>query len=158
VSLRFFQEARADAAAARLKAMIRVTATVVRGGQEREIPLAELVPGDVIRLAAGDMIPADVRLVTCKDLYVIQASLTGEPFPVEKAEAPERTAGKPPLERKNLCFLGTSVESGSARGVIVSTARETYLGSMAGVILRKQAATSFDRGVSQFTWLMIRFI
>jgi Mg2+-importing ATPase len=158
VSLRFFQEARADAAAARLKAMIRVTATVIRGGQEREVPLADLVPGDVIRLAAGDMIPADVRLVTCKDLYVIQASLTGESFPVEKADAPERTAGRPPLERKNLCFLGTSVESGSARGVIVCTARETYLGSMAGVILRKQAATSFDRGVSQFTWLMIRFI
>ena len=94
VALRFVQEARADTAAAKLKAMISVTATVVRDGQAREIPLGELVPGDVVKLAAGDMIPADVRLISCKDLFLIQASLTGESLPVEKFDAREDAAGK----------------------------------------------------------------
>ena len=88
VVLRFVQETKADAAAAKLKAMISVTATVVRDGTAREVPLEELVPGDVVKLSAGDMIPADVRVLTCKDLFVIQASLTGESMPVEKTEAP----------------------------------------------------------------------
>jgi Mg2+-importing ATPase len=158
VVLRFVQEARADDAAERLKAMIRVTATVVRDGAARELPLADLVPGDVVQLSAGDMIPADVRVVTSKDLHVIQATLTGESFPVEKSEAPEETAGRSPLELKNVCFLGTSVDTGSARAVIVATGRKTYLGSMASAIVQHPSDTSFDRGVSRFTWLMIRFI
>jgi Mg2+-importing ATPase len=157
VVLRFVQEARADAAAAKLKAMIRVTATVVRDGQAREVPLADLVPGDVVHLSAGDMIPADLRLVSCKDLHIIQASLTGESFPVEKAHAAE-AAGQSPLALKNLCFLGTSVETGTAQGVVVCTGRQTYLGSLASTIVQEPPPTSFDRGVSQFTWLMIRFI
>lgn len=82
VSLRFVQEARADAAVAKLKAMIHVTATVIRESKEQEVPLAELVPGDVVKLAAGDMIPADIRILSCKDLFLTQASLTGESFPV----------------------------------------------------------------------------
>ena len=84
VSLRFVQESKADAAAAKLKAMISVTATVIRDGKASEVPLAELVPGDMIKLSAGDMIPADVRILSCKDLFVIQASLTGESLPIEK--------------------------------------------------------------------------
>ena len=155
VSLRFFQEARADTAAAKLKAMIHVTATVVRDGKEREIPLAGLVPGDVIQLAAGDMIPADIRLLTCKDLFLTQASLTGEAFPVEKFDAPDAVAGKAPLELRNICFLGTSVESGSAIAVVVETGLKTYLGSMASAITQTPPPTSFDRGVSNFTWLML---
>jgi Mg2+-importing ATPase len=158
VLLRFIQEARADTAAARLRAMIRVTATVLRDGQPREVPLADLVPGDVVLLSAGDMIPADLRLVSCKDLHVIQASLTGESFPVEKADAPEAAAGHSPLELKNLCFLGTSVETGAAHGVVVATGRESYLGAMASAIVRQRAETDFDRGIRRFTWLMIRFI
>ena len=94
VVLRFVQETRADAAAAKLKAMISVTATVVRDGTAREVPLAELVPGDVVKLSAGDMIPADVRLLACKDLFVIQASLTGESLPVEKFDAPDDAGRK----------------------------------------------------------------
>ena len=89
VALRFIQESRADNAAAKLKAMISVTATVVRDGQPRELPLGHLVPGDVVQLAAGDMIPADLRIVSCKDLFVIQSSLTGESLPVEKFDAKE---------------------------------------------------------------------
>src|SRR3989454_4171702 len=85
--LRFVQESRADTAAAKLKAMISVTATVVRDGQPREIQLRQLVPGDVVKLSAGDMIPGDVRLISAKDLFVIQATLTGESMPVEKTDA-----------------------------------------------------------------------
>ncbi len=158
VSLRFWQETTADAAAAKLKAMISVTATVVRDGTAREVPLSQLVPGDVVKLAAGDMIPADLRLLTCKDLFLIQASLTGESFPVEKFDAPEPADNRSPLERKNICFLGTSVESGSAMGVIAATGTNTYLGGMASAIVGQQVQTSFDKGVSKFTWLMIKFI
>jgi len=158
VGLRFFQEDRADVAAAKLKAMIRVTATVIRGGQAREVPLEDLVPGDVVKLCAGDMIPADLRLISCKDLYVVQATLTGEVFPVEKSDAPEPAGAHSPLELHNVCFLGTSVQSGTARGVIVATGRQTYLGSMASAMVEQQVQTSFDRGVRNFTWLMIGFI
>lgn len=155
VGLRLVQEARADRTAAKLKSMIHVTATVVRDGQPREVPLAALVPGDVVRLAAGDMIPADVRVLTCKDLFVIQASLTGESFPVEKFEAAEPTVRSSPLEYSNICFLGTSVETGTATVVVAATGRQTYLGNMADVLTAHPVETEFDRGVSRFTWLMI---
>ena len=158
VSLRFFQEAKADNAAAALKAMIRVTATVLRSGVVLEIPLEELVPGDVVKLAAGDMIPADILLLSCKDLFVIQSSLTGESLPVEKFDAIDTTPGKMPLELQNICFLGTSVESGTATALVVKTGHETYLGGMAGALATTPIQSSFDKGISQFTWLMIRFM
>jgi Mg2+-importing ATPase len=158
VVLRFVQESKADEAAAKLKAMIRVTATVLRDGSPREVPLADLVPGDVVQLAAGDMIPADLRILGCKDLHIIQGSLTGEAFPVEKADAPESLEGRTPLELRNVCFLGTSVESGSAQALVVATGKSTYLGTMADAIVQAAPETSFDRGIKQFTWLMIRFI
>ncbi len=158
VSLRFVQETRADVAAAKLKAMIRVTATVIRDGQPLEIPLREIVPGDVVKLAAGDMIPADVRLVAAKDLFVVQSSLTGESLPVEKTDVVEPAGQRPPLELPNLCFLGTSVESGTARAVVVATGPHTYFGGMARSIMGQAVETSFDRGVKKFTWLMIRFM
>jgi len=158
VVLRFVQEARADTAAAKLRAMISVKATVRRDGRSREVPLAELVPGDVVELSAGDMIPADLRLLACKDLFIIQASMTGEAFPVEKFAAPEQRDGRSPLELKNLCYLGTSVESGSATGVIVCTGLKTFLGTMSSSLVGQAPETSFDRGISHFTWLMIKFI
>jgi len=158
VVLRFVQEARADDAAAKLKAMITVTATVVREGRPREIPLAELVPGDVVKLSAGDMIPADLRILSCKDLFVIQSSLTGESLPVEKFDGPEANNSRPIAELTNVCFLGTSVESGTAVGVVVETGFKTYLGKMAKSIVAQSVQTSFDKGVSRFTYLMIRFI
>ena len=158
VSLRFIQEARADSAAAKLKAMITVTATVVRSGTAREIPLAELVSGDIVKLAAGDMIPADIRILSCKDLFLIQASLTGESFPVEKFDTPEELGDKTPLELKCICFLGTSVESGSAIAVVVETGLNTYLGKVASSITEASPPTAFDRGVSGFTWLMLEFM
>jgi P-type Mg2+ transporter len=158
MSLRFVQETRADNAAAKLKAMITVTATVVRDGETREIPLRDLVPGDIVKLSAGDMIPGDVRLISAKDLFVIQATLTGESLPVEKTDTPDTRESVSTIERSDLCFLGTSVESGSATAVIVATGRHTYFGKVAHSLTRRQVETAFDKGVKKFTWLMIRFM
>ena len=158
VGLRFWQEARADAAAEKLKAMIHVTATVVRDGAAREIPLRDLVPGDMIKLAAGDMIPGDVRLLTSKDLFVSQGSLTGESLPVEKIHDPEIKEESSPTELMNTCFMGTSVESGTATAVVVTTGLQTYLGSMAHSITEERPQTSFDQGLNRFTWLMMKFM
>jgi Mg2+-importing ATPase len=158
VSLRFLQEARADAAAARLKAMIHVTATVMRDGAAKELPLRELVPGDIVKLSAGDMIPGDVRLLTSKDLFVTQGSLTGESLPVEKIHDPETRAVSSPTELKNICFMGTSVESGTATAAVVTTGDNTYLGGMADLIAEARVPTSFDQGLNNFTWLMIRLM
>jgi Mg2+-importing ATPase len=158
VGLRFWQEARADAAAAELKAMIHVTATVVRDGQAREIPLRDLVPGDVVQLSAGDMIPGDVRVLGSKDLFVSQGSLTGESLPVEKFHDPETTTVGSPIELKNICFMGTSVQSGTATAVVVTTGVQTYFGSMASSITGERPLTSFDEGLNHFTWLMIRLM
>jgi Mg2+-importing ATPase len=158
VALRFVQESRADAAAAKLKAMISVTAAVVREGREKEIPLNQLVPGDIVKLCAGDMVPADVRLVASRDLFVAQAALTGESLPVEKLDARESREGIPPLELANVCFLGTSVESGSATAVVATTGGQTYFGRMASSIIGPEVKTSFDKGLQRFTVLMIQFI
>jgi Mg2+-importing ATPase len=158
LSLRFIQETKADNAAAKLKAMISVTATVVREGQPKEIPLRQLVPGDVVKLSSGDMIPGDVRLISAKDLFVIQATLTGESLPVEKTDAPDARPNVSAIERNNLCFLGTSVESGAATAVIIATGAQTYFGKVARSLAGQQVETAFDRGVKKFTWLMIRFM
>jgi Mg2+-importing ATPase len=158
LSLRFVQETKADNAAAKLKAMISVTATVVRNGQASEIPLRELVPGDSVKLSSGDMIPADVRLIAAKDLFVIQATLTGESLPVEKIDAPDAREKVSTIERNNLCFLGTSVESGAATGIVIATGAQTYFGKVARSLAGQQIETAFDRGVKKFTWLMIRFM
>jgi Mg2+-importing ATPase len=158
VGLKLFQEARADGAAAKLKAMISVTATVLREGQPGEIAVSKLVPGDVVKLAAGDMIPGDVRIVSAKDLFVIQGSLTGESFPVEKFEIETGAKTQSPIELRSIAFFGTSVESGSATGVVVATGKETLLGGMAQSISEQSTKTAFDQGILQFTWLMLRFI
>ncbi len=158
VSLKLVQEARADSAAARLKAMISVTATVLRDGVATEIPVSHLAPGDIVKLAAGDMIPGDVRIVAAKDLFVIQGPLTGESFPVEKFEVERHAAASAPIELSSIAFLGTSVESGSATAVVVATGAGTYLGGMARTLSEQPAPTAFDRGVARFTWLMLRFM
>ena len=158
VALRFIQEARADTAAAELKAMIHVTATVVRDGMAREMPLRDLVPGGIIQLSAGDMIPGDARVLTAKDLFVSEGRLTGESLPVEKLHDPEDHVVSSPTDLKNTCFMGTSVESGTATAVVVSTGVSTYLGSMAGSITAEPPPTSFDTGLNNFTWLMIRLM
>ena len=158
VSLRFFQESRATGAAEKLKAMIHVTATVVRDGAAREIPLRDLVPGDIVHLAAGDMIPGDVRIVSSKDLFVSQGTMTGESLPVAKIAEAETRAVSSPIELTNTCFMGTSVQSGTATAVIVTTGPSTYLGTMAGEITEDEPPSGFDLGLDRFTWLMIRLM
>ena len=158
VVLRFFQEIRADNAAEKLKAMVSNTATLVRDGKEAEVPLKMLVPGDIIRLAAGDMVPADVRVLSAKDLFLNQAALTGESLPVERKAGAMSADVQNPLELPNICFLGSNVESGSATAVVVHTGDKTYFGSLAASIVGQRQLTSFDKGVNRFTWLMIRFI
>ena len=158
VSLRFFQEMRADNAAEKLQAMVSNTATVLRDDREEEEPLKLLVPGDIVRLAAGDMVPADVRVLSAKDLFLNQVALTGEALPVEKHADPASGEIQNPLELPNICFLGSNVESGSATAVVLHTGAKTYFGSMASRIVAPRQATSFDMGINKFTWLMIRFM
>lgn len=158
VVLRFFQELRADNAAEKLKAMVSNKATVIRDGEEIEIPLKMLVPGDIISLAAGDMIPADVRMLSAKDLFLNQAALTGEALPVEKNAELAPKDMQNPLELDNLCFLGSNVVSGTAVAVVIHTGGKTYFGSLAASIVEQRELTSFDKGINGFTWIMIRFM
>lgn len=158
VTLRFIQETKADNAAAKLKAMINVTATVIRDGIQEEVALKNLVPGDIIVLSAGDMIPADVRILSAKDLFLIQASLTGESLPVEKYDYCETRENVNPIELCNIAYLGTSIESGSATAAVVTTGSQTYFGTMSKSIEGEKIQTSFEKGVNRFTWLMIRFM
>jgi Mg2+-importing ATPase len=158
VGLRFAQETRAGAAAAKLRAMVRVTSTVIRDGIPSEIPLREVVRGDLISLCAGDMIPADARIVSAKDLFINQASLTGESMPMEKTDQVVSPDGHSPLDLPNLCFLGTSVQSGTATAIAAATGPSTYFGGMAKSITAAPIQTAFDKGINRFTWLMIRFM
>lgn len=158
VTLRFVQEVHADSAAAKLRAMIHVTATVEREGVVSEVPLRELVPGDVIHLSAGDLVPGDLRLLAAKDLFVSQAALTGESLPVEKLPVTNGVAAGSLTDLANICYLGTSVQSGTAKAVIVATGARSYLGGMAETISDEPPPTSFDLGLNRFIWLMIRIM
>jgi len=165
VSLAFVQEHRSNNAAARLRAMVRTTASVVRrhpgaapGEEAVEIPIEELVPGDVVRLSAGDMIPADLRVLAAKDLFLNEAALTGEAMPVEKSAAPVHGRADASTDLPNICFMGSNVLSGAGTAVVVQAGAGTYFGELAGMLLRRRAPTSFDQGVTRFTWLMIRFM
>ncbi len=157
VGLRFAQEWRAHAAVAGLRKLIGVRATALRDGGPVEVPLVDLVPGDVVLLTAGDMVPADVRLLAAKDLFVAQSALTGESFPVEKhadIEAGERA----PLDTKTICWLGTSVASGTATALVVATGRRTLLGGMSRSLEAPEPPTAFDVGMEKFTWLMVGIV
>jgi Mg2+-importing ATPase len=158
IVLRFVQEARADNAAEKLQAMVSTTATVLRDGVKQEIPLKEVVPGDIVYLSAGDMVPADVRILSAKDLFLNQAALTGEALPVEKTNASVNIDGRNPLEIPCLCFQGSNVESGTGIAVVVTTGSGTYFGSLASSISGQRQLTGFDKGINRFTWLMISFM
>lgn len=167
VLLSFTQEYRSSKAAEKLKAMVRNTATVTRrasdGHSERiEVPVGELVAGDIVHLAAGDMVPADLRLLHAKDLFISQAILTGESLPVEKAAPGAHGAAEAdhanPLDLPTICYMGTNVVSGTATAVAVATGPRSYLGSLAHSIVGQRVQTSFDRGVNSVSWLLIRFM
>src|SRR6202011_5535453 len=161
VGLQFWQEYRSALAAEKLKALVRTTATVLRrAGQDalaepREVPIRELVPGDLVRMSAGDLVPADVRLVSSRDLFVSQAALTGEALPVEKYDTLGSVVEKSAngqgheaeglLDLANICFLGTNVVSGTATAVVVATGPRTYFGSLANSIVGQSAQTRLER-------------
>lgn len=158
--LRFFQEYRSNRAAEQLKSMVKTTATVVRKiAGKKEVDIKKLVPGDLIMLSAGDMIPADCRVVQSKDLFVSQSMLTGESLPVEKRSLTVRNAEEKPLvELDNICFMGTNVVSGYATAIVVNTGNQTYFGSLSKVIVGKRAETNFDKGVNKVSYLLISFM
>ena len=159
----FIQEHRSNEAAARLRAMVKTTASVRRGGPTgsvdfAEVPIEPLVPGDVVRLSAGDMIPADLRLLEAKDLFVNQSPLTGEAMPTEKYAHACDGRLDDPFDLPNICFMGANVVSGYAAGVIVRTGAQTFFGQLADEIAGRHVPTAFDQGINRFTLLMIRFI
>jgi Mg2+-importing ATPase len=162
VGLSFIQEYRSNQAAAALRAMVRTTATVLRptlaDGGRQEVPIEHLVPGDVVALAAGDMVPADLRLISAKDFFVNESALTGEALPAEKLTAANGDAISDPLDLPNLCFMGTNIISGSGTGVVMVTGAATYFGHVAESIVGRRPLTSFETGVNRFVWLMVRFM
>jgi len=163
VGTAFVQEHRSNEAAARLRAMVKTTASVKRrpaagDGDFAEVPIESLVPGDIVRLSAGDMIPADLRLLDAKDLFINQSALTGEAMPAEKFCHPYQQEIKDPFDLPNMCFMGANVVSGFATGIIVRTGAHTFFGQLADEIAGRRMPTAFDQGVNRFTWLMIRFI
>ena len=179
--LRFWQEAKSNKAADALKAMVSNTATVMRrdfsadaapvfgkfygaslqikGAQRIELPIKQLVPGDLIVLSAGDMIPADCRVLSAKDLFVSQAAMTGESMPVEKFARQSDSQTSNPLELENILFMGTNVVSGAASAVVLTTGNNTYFGALAQRVgATDRGPTSFQTGVNKVSWLLIRFM
>jgi len=156
VLLSFIQEYRAGKEADRLSEMVRATATVYRNGRSKEIKIRELVPGDIVDIFAGDMIPADLRIISCKDLFINQASLTGESFPIEKTSSHATGKSDSAPDMGNIVFMGSSVVSGTALGVVIKTGISTRFGEMSRRLATMRVETSFDKGVHGFTWLMIR--
>src|SRR5499427_2949630 len=179
--IRFVQEAKSNKAADKLKAMVHTTATVMRRdiseeaapiaekfyglhlhvkpARRIEVPIRLLVPGDVVVLSAGDMIPADSRVLTAKDLFVGQAAMTGESLPVEKFAFLRERESSNPLELDNIVFMGTNVVSGSATAVVLATGNRTYFGALAQrVTTTEHAPTQFQIGVNRVSWLLIRFM
>lgn len=161
--MKFIQEARSGNAAEALKDLVSNTCTALRDGERIEIPFDELVPGDVIRLSAGDMVPADARIITARDLFVIESALTGESEAVEKTAVATVVEGADsstlPLSAcKNIVFTGTSVQNGTAMALVVATGSDTYLGGIAKMLNGRGEKSAFDRGVSSVSMLLVRLM
>ncbi len=161
--MKFIQEARSGNAAEALKDLVSNTCTALRDSERIEIPFDELVPGDVIRLSAGDMVPADARIITARDLFVIESALTGESEAVEKTTAVTVVEGADgsalPLSAcKNIVFTGTSVQNGAAMALVVATGSDTYLGGIAKMLNGRGEKSAFDRGVSSVSMLLVRLM
>ncbi len=161
--MKFIQEARSGNAAEALKDLVSNTCTALRDGKCIEIPFDELVPGDMIRLSAGDMVPADARIITARDLFVIESALTGESEAVETTTTVtvgEGAGGSAlPLSAcKNIVFTGTSVQNGTAMALVVATGSDTYLGGIAKMLNGRGEKSAFDRGVSSVSMLLVRLM
>lgn len=156
-TLRYVQETRSCNVAEKLTGMLHTTACAERGGAKREIPIEEIAVGDLIHLSAGDMIPADLRILTAKDLFISQSALTGESEPVEKT-ACSGVARDTLTDTENLAFMGSNVVSGSATAVAVAVGNGTMLGNMAGSLNGEAPKTAFEKGVNSVSWVLIRFM
>lgn len=156
--LRFVQELKAGRSSDALLKMVKNTCYVERANNDSgEIPVEELVPGDIVLLSAGDMIPADLRIVETKDFFVSQSSLTGESDSIEKTPLCNADEGSV-VDLDNLAFMGSNVVSGTARGIVFATGNQTYLGSIAKSIAGHRAETAFDKGITKVSMLLIRFM
>lgn len=181
VSLRFWQEMKSQVQAESLRKLVHNETTVLRTEGKfvdrkpnaldhtaSDIPTGELVPGDIVRLSAGDMIPADLRLLESRDLFVTQSALTGEAMPVEKYEPERKLKPEKPhpgeglpvevLDSPHLLFMGSSIVSGTGKALVLATGNNTYFGAMAERLTGRRPQTAFDRGVKQVSWLLIRFM
>lgn len=158
IILSYIQETRSIKAVENLQKMLQSTTLVLREGKEMEVPTTDLVPGDIIILHAGSIIPADIRLIYAKDFFLSQSALTGESLPIEKTSDIKMPIPKNPIEFTNACFQGSYVVSGTAQGVVVNTGENTYLGALSVKLTAGKKQTNFDRGIRDFTWLMIRFM
>lgn len=160
VGLSFILDRRSTRAVDALGKRVQSRTIAIRDGRESEIRISEVVPGDIVMLQAGSIIPADLRLISAKDFFVNQSALTGESMPVEKSSitGADKDGGQSAWELPNACYLGSSVNSGSARGLVISTGTDTLFGSISASLAEKPEESSFDKGTSSFTWLMIRFM
>ena len=154
----YFQESKAEKAAELLKEKVTTTATVLRDNIKKELPLANVIPGDIIFLSAGDIVPGDARIITAKDLFVNQSALTGESFPVEKSLSPIKSEESSITEWNNCLFMGTSIVSGNATAVIIKTGNYTEYGKIAKKIIEKEPDTEFEKGIRNFGLLIIQVI
>ena len=158
--IKYIQENKSNKASEKLKNMIKTTATVVRNGFKKEVDIRDLVAGDIIYLSAGDIIPADLRIIDSKDLFIAQASLTGESEPIEKFSTlkNEKIKNQSVLEFENICFMGTNVVSGTATAIVIAIGKNTYFGSMSKLITKKKSKTNFDKGLTELSLFLIKFM
>ena len=154
--LRLFQESKSGKAAEKLQDLITTTCTVERSGKKKEIPMEELLPGDIVYLSAGDMIPADIRILSAKDLFITQSAITGESSPVEKSG--KITYEKNETDKCNLAFMGSSVVSGTGKAIVLRTGNDTLLGKIAEKLVQKVPETSFEKGVNSVSWILIKYM
>lgn len=158
VGLSYVLDRRSSNAVESLGKRVQSHVTVIRDGNEIDLPMCDIVPGDIVILQAGSIIPADLRLISAKDFFVSQSVLTGESMPIEKKADPVKLENSFVFELPNACFQGSNVLSGTARGVVINTGTRTYFGSISEKLTERREETSFDKGVKSFTWLMIRFM
>ena len=159
IGLSYVLDRRSSKAVEALGRRVQTHVLLLREGKEIELPMSDIVPGDIVLLHAGSIIPADIRLITAKDFYVSQSLLTGESLPIEKKfEADKISTTGFVFELQNACFQGTNVLSGTAKGLVVNTGTNTYFGSISEKLTEKRVETSFDIGVKSFTWLMIKLM
>jgi len=158
--LRFIQEFRNNKAVQKLKSMVKTTATVIRKyDNKKEIEFKQLVPGDIILLSAGNMLPADCRIIKCKDLFVSESMLTGESMPIEKKDLAMTYTGELQVtELNNICFMGTNILTGTAEAIVIATGNNTYFGNISKSIVGNNPQTAFDKGINQVSVLLIKFM